>query len=239
MKRKDLCAWESEYGGTTAEGIAKRVINKFNLASTDITDLYAFDGSVFEDSSEFSSTVVPGFFDLDVLYCIIHLEHLFFAGPASRLRVPKTWKSAVALFKASNRDSIKMSNCSASAKEINAILNQRWDALSDAEKEEWNSKSEEDKKRWLVEVDEYQKAAQINETDFTSAALGIILRKCFDADGVSRLVSKCLISDSEAFAPLNQASGSSKGELIKALCSCSPPGCQSPADLLRYLAEVN
>ncbi len=30
MKRKDLAEWEREYGGTTAEGVAKRVINQYN-----------------------------------------------------------------------------------------------------------------------------------------------------------------------------------------------------------------
>jgi hypothetical protein len=30
VKRKDLAEWEREYGGTTAEGIAKRVINKYS-----------------------------------------------------------------------------------------------------------------------------------------------------------------------------------------------------------------
>jgi LEA14-like dessication related protein len=37
VKRKDLCAWESEYGGTTAEGIAKRVINKYNPSFDDVS----------------------------------------------------------------------------------------------------------------------------------------------------------------------------------------------------------
>jgi hypothetical protein len=37
VKRKDLEAWESEYGGTTAEGIAKRVINKYNPSSEELS----------------------------------------------------------------------------------------------------------------------------------------------------------------------------------------------------------
>ena len=37
VKRKDLCAWESEYGGTTAEGIAKRVINKYNPSTEELS----------------------------------------------------------------------------------------------------------------------------------------------------------------------------------------------------------
>jgi len=37
VKRKDLCAWESEYGGTTAEGIAKRVINKYNPSMEELS----------------------------------------------------------------------------------------------------------------------------------------------------------------------------------------------------------
>ena len=37
VKRKDLCAWEGEYGGTTAEGIAKRVINKYNPSNEELS----------------------------------------------------------------------------------------------------------------------------------------------------------------------------------------------------------
>ncbi len=37
MKRKDLAEWEREYGGTTAEGIAKRVINQYNPSSEELS----------------------------------------------------------------------------------------------------------------------------------------------------------------------------------------------------------
>ena len=37
MKRKDLAVWESEFGGTTAEGVIKRVINKYNPSSEELT----------------------------------------------------------------------------------------------------------------------------------------------------------------------------------------------------------
>ena len=33
VKKKDLAVWEGEYGGITAEGIAKRVINKYDPSS--------------------------------------------------------------------------------------------------------------------------------------------------------------------------------------------------------------
>ncbi len=37
MKRKDLSEWESEYGGTTAEGIARRVINRYSPSSEELS----------------------------------------------------------------------------------------------------------------------------------------------------------------------------------------------------------
>ena len=37
MKRKDLTEWESDYGGTTAEGIAKRVINQYSPSSEELS----------------------------------------------------------------------------------------------------------------------------------------------------------------------------------------------------------
>ena len=163
---------------------------------------------------------------------------LSFKGAASRSRIPKTWKSATALFKSSIRDSIKSKNCSLSTKELNCILSQSWDSLSTSEQDEWQLKSDEDKARWTREVDEYQKAAQINEADFTNTALGVILGKSFDVDGIHQLVLSCLSSDSHAFESLSQVTTKSKQEKIKSLCCCRPPECQSAADLLRYLVEV-
>ncbi len=37
MKRKDLAEWEREYGGTTAEGIAKRVIKQYSPSSDELS----------------------------------------------------------------------------------------------------------------------------------------------------------------------------------------------------------
>jgi hypothetical protein len=37
VKRKDLAEWEREYGGTTAEGVAKRVINQYNPSGDELS----------------------------------------------------------------------------------------------------------------------------------------------------------------------------------------------------------
>ena len=37
VKRKDLAEWESEYGGTTAEGVAKRVIKQYSPSSDELS----------------------------------------------------------------------------------------------------------------------------------------------------------------------------------------------------------
>ena len=37
VKKKDLAVWEGEYGGITAEGIAKRVINKYDPSSEELS----------------------------------------------------------------------------------------------------------------------------------------------------------------------------------------------------------
>ena len=37
VKRKDLSAWENEFGGNTAEGIAKRIINKLTPARDELS----------------------------------------------------------------------------------------------------------------------------------------------------------------------------------------------------------
>ena len=37
VNRKDLAEWEREYGGTTAEGIAKRVINQYSPSSEELS----------------------------------------------------------------------------------------------------------------------------------------------------------------------------------------------------------
>ena len=36
VKRKDLSEWEREYGGTTADGVARRVINKYRPSAEDL-----------------------------------------------------------------------------------------------------------------------------------------------------------------------------------------------------------
>jgi hypothetical protein len=268
VKRKDLTEWESDYGGTTAEGIAKRVINQYSPSSEELSRTVSngrasrksfedfasdlSDCSSLRSSDALSDNSTP--ISISSVECscrgisiscfsVVSCCHervscCVFAESVSRLSVPKSWKSASSLFFLSIREKLKAENPGLTAKEISALQSSQWEALTTEDKKKWQNKSDEDKKRWISQTEEYQKASRVVDDDFPNSALHLVLGKCFDAEGLDQFIVKCCEKDSVAFVSLGKTKSKTKKERLKLTCTCRPPGCGNAADLLRYFVEV-
>jgi len=88
---------------------------------------------------------------------MIELKKLLLKKRKKKKQNLKRPKSAYMFYAASVYQSVKSQNENASAPELLQKIAQKWNSLSDAQKQPYNEKAKEDKERYTKQVAEYKK----------------------------------------------------------------------------------
>ena len=102
-----------------------------------------------------------------------------------------------------------------------------------------------------VEISAQQKTTQVSpatksrtvnvladEAGFSSEIFVRAMEKCFSKDCVHAVVDKCIEAEQQAFQVLERTRAKPRAERLRLLSTCRPIGCETLADLFRWLVQV-
>ncbi len=73
---------------------------------------------------------------------------------------------------------------------------------------------------------------------FSSEIFVKVMEKCFSKDNVHAVVDKCVEAEKQAFQILERTRAKPRAERLRLLSTCRPIGCETVADLFRWLVQV-
>jgi hypothetical protein len=77
-----------------------------------------------------------------------------------------------------------------------------------------------------------------SESGFSSEIFVRVMEKCFSKESVHAVVDKCVEAEKEAFQILEKTRAKPRAERLRLLSTCRPVGCETVADLFRWLVQV-
>jgi hypothetical protein len=83
------------------------------------------------------------------------------------------------------------------------------------------------------------KSMTLSHSEFSSDIFVRVMEKCFSKESVHAVVDKCVEAEKEAFQILEKTRAKPRAERLKLLSTCRPVGCETVADLFRWLVQVS